>query len=351
MTNLTIQYLDVRYGTNGILYEITNSSSTRQPVFRNITFNGNLNGLRLKAVSNNANSRLEPTIDTCTFLNQGIIPLDKSQTEPGVPVFLENTVQPNFVGNTFIGNKHPAIGVSGNWRSNIGITWQAVSGNGLSPMPYLVHGETIIGNTASSLHDDTVTLTIPADSVIKFNVNQYDRTNYKSKLTVSAILNLQASSGHAIVFTSYYDNSYGGSISGESVTPAEQDWGDVLIRNNQSDFNYTIFRYGDKALHLQNNESTISYTFNQDITNSQFEFNEYGVYLDIQNNANIAPLIGNDDFLGNSYGLGTFAKNTLSNPDATKAYGMSLPTIRQSTFESSTQFPIYLDGSATSKVS
>ena len=347
-SNLTIQYLDVRYGINGILYEITNSSSTRQPIFRDITFNGNLNGLRLKAVSNNANSRLEPTIDSCTFLNQGIIPLDKSQTEPGVPVFLENSVQPNFMGNTFSGNKHPAIGVTGNWRSNLGITWQAVSGDGLSPMPYLVHGDTKIGNSASPyLHDDTITLTIPADSVIKFNVNQYDRTNYKSKLTISAILNLEAASGHEIVFTSYYDNTYGGSISGETVTPAKQDWGDVLIRNKQSVLNYTRFRYGDKALHIQNNETDVTYLFNQDITNSQFEFNEYGVYLDVQNNANIAPLIGNDDFSGNSYGLGTFAKNTLASSDASKAYGMSLPTIRQSIFESSTQFPIYLNGSAT----
>jgi parallel beta-helix repeat protein len=342
----TIQYLDVRYGTNGILYEITNPNSTRHPVFRYITFNGNLNGLRLKAVSNNPNSRLEPTIDSCIFLNQGIIPLNKDQTEPGVPVFLENTVQPSFVGNTFSGNRHPAIGVSGTWRSNLGIIWQAVSGDGLSPMPYLVHGDTQIGNQLSPyLADDTMTLTIPADSVIKFNVNKYDRIHYKSKLTVSAILNLGASSGHEIVFTSYYDDAYGGSTSGESVTPAKQDWGDVLIRNKQSVFNYTIFRYGDKALHLQNYQTDSSYILNQDITNSRFESNEFGVYLDVQNNANIAPLIGNDIFSENSYGLGTFAKSTLTT--LPKATGMSLPTIRQSIFESSTQFPIYLNGSAT----
>jgi parallel beta-helix repeat protein len=342
----TIQYLVVRYGTNGILYEINNSNSTRHPVFKNITFNGNLNGLRLKAVSNNANSLLIPTIENCTFLNQGIIPLNKNQTEPGVPVFLENTVQPSYIGNIFSGNLHPAIGVSGTWRSNSGITWQAVSGNGLSSMPYLVHGDTRIGNPASPyLADDTLTLTIPADSVIKFNVNQYDRIIYKSKMTVSAILNLGGISGHEIVFTSYFDNAYGGSTSGEPVTPAEQDWGDVLIRNRQSAFNYTIFRYGDKALHLQNYQTDLSYIFDQDITNSRFENNEFGVYLDVQNNANIAPLIGNDIFSGNSYGLGTFAKNTLT--PLTKATGMSIPTIRQSIFESSTQFPIYLNGSAT----
>ena len=187
-SNLVIQYLDVRYGTNGIFYETTNNSATRQPTFRNISFTANMNGLRLKAVVNQPASRLIPIIDTCSFMNNGIIPTLKTQTEPGVPVFLENTVQPSFLNNTFSGNLHPAIGVAGTWRSNA--TWQGVPGNGLNPMPYLVHGTTQIGSTSGSLHDDSVTLTIPASSVIKFVVNQYDRPA-KASLTISGVLNFR----------------------------------------------------------------------------------------------------------------------------------------------------------------
>ena len=341
-SNLTIQYLDVRYGTNGIYYESTNGTATRAPTFRNITFYSNMNGLRLKAVGNNPTSRLVPTIDTCSFINNGIIPVNKTQTEPGVPVFLENTVQPIFINNTFSGNLHPAIGVTGTWRSNA--TWQGVPGDGLNPMPYLVHANTQIGNMSGSLHDDSMTLTIPESSVIKFFLNQYDRP-VKARLTISAQLNLESSAGNEVVFTSYYDSAYGGDTSSEAIAPAEQDWGDVIIRNRLSVINYAIFRYADKGLHLQSYQSDLSYVLNQGITNSRFESNDYGIYLEIQNNANIAPLIENDTFSGNSYGLGTFAKNTLSSTG--KATGMSRPVIRLSTFELSTEFPIYLNGSAT----
>ena len=147
------------------------------------------------------------------------------------------------------------------------------------------------------------------------------------------------------MFTSYYDNAYGGATSGEVILPAEQDWGDVIIRNRQSVINYAIFRYADKGLHLQSYQNDLSYILNQSITNSRFESNEYGIYLEVQNNADIAPLIENNVFSGNSYGLGTFAKITLGN--VTKATGMSRPVIRLSTFELSTEFPIYLNGSAT----
>jgi hypothetical protein len=337
--NLTIQYLDVRYGTNGILYEITNTSAVRQPTFRSIVFTSNRNGLRLKAVSNNTVSRLEPTIDSCTFLDNGVIPDKNTATEPGVPILLENVVQPVYINNTFTGNLHPAIGVKGTWRSDA--TWEKVAGDGLDPMPYLVHSNVQFGNMSNNLHDDSATLTIPESSVVKFNVNPFDRNNYTSRLTVAGILALESSAGHEIVFTSYYDSVYGGTTSVEGITPAPQDWGDLIIRNPQSEIHDVILRYGDKGLHFQSYESSTANSLEQGIVHSRFEYNEYGVYLNIQSNANIAPLIQDDIFSNNSYGLGTTAKNPST--------GMSLPVIRSSAFEQSTEFPIYLNGSATLK--
>ena len=341
--NLVIHDLEVRYATNGIYFEITNASAVRQPTFQRITFDLNMNGLRLKAVSNNTVSRMIPTIDSCIFLNNGIIPQVKTDTEPGVPIFLENVIEPAYGNNTFTGNLHPAIGVTGVWRSDA--TWKSVPGDGLNPMPYLVHGNTQFGNMTGSLHDDGPTLTLPESSIIKFFVDNFDRAS-KSKLTTSGFLKLELSAGHEIVFTSYYDDQYGGSTSSESIAPAVQDWGDVIIRHPLSEIHNVIFRYADKGLHLQSYEPLTVDGLGQSITNSRFQFNEFGIYLEIQNNANITPLIENDVFSGNSYGLGTFAKNTMT---GTKATGMSKPIIRLSTFELSTKLPIYLNGSATLK--
>ncbi|HMN61641.1 MAG TPA: hypothetical protein PJ988_14820, partial [Anaerolinea sp.] len=281
VTNLTIQYLEVRYGTNGIFYELTNASAVRQPTFRSIVFDTNKNGLRLKAVPNQPASRMVPTIDSCSFFNNGIIPQDKTQTEPGVPIFLENVVQPVYLNNTFTGNLHPAIGVAGVWRSDA--IWTKVNGDGLTPMPYLVHGDTQFGNMTNSVHDDNLTLTIPESSIIKFNVNKYDLVNYTSRLTVAGILNLESSAGHEIVFTSYFDSQYGGSTSSEPFAPAVQDWGDIIIRHPDSEIHDIRVRYGDKGLHLQSNESAVIDGLDQGIVHSTFEYNEYGVYLDIQN--------------------------------------------------------------------
>ncbi len=250
--NITIHDIEIRYASNGIYYEAMNASAVRAPTFDSVTFDSNRNGLRLKAYSDSTASRMLPTIDSCKFLNNGIIPQDNTQTEPGVPVFLENTVQPTFLDNIFLGNLHPAIGVAGTWRSNA--TWQAVAGDGLNPMPYLVHSTVQIGNVGSNLHDDNVTLNIPGSSVIKFNVNQYDRAGYKSRIIAAGILNLGGSAGHDIVFTSYYDDSVGGSTSSEAIAPAKQDWVDVVVRNNQSIFDHTILRYSDKGIHFQSYE-------------------------------------------------------------------------------------------------
>ena len=261
------------------------------PVIQNDDFTGNLNGLRFKAVSNNANSRIEPQINNNSFTNHGIIPANKDQREPGVPIMLENTVSPSYLNNTFSGNLHPAIGLTGRWRSNAVLS--IVPGQGLPALPYLVHGEMWFGDAnISGGVDNSAVLTIPQGSVVKFFINNFDR-NVRSRLVAAARLALSSGVGtDPIVFTSYYDSSYGGNTDGDDgIGPALKDWGDVLIRHPQTDMINTVFRYGDKALHVENKSTALDAFFDGVISNSLFDHNEYGLYLDIQATNDITSLI------------------------------------------------------------
>jgi hypothetical protein len=344
--NYTFQWLSFRYAVNGLLYETTTTAvGARTPTISEDTFIGNLNGLRFKALSNHVNSRIQPTIQNSTFTKHGIIPAVKTEKEPGVPIFLENTVVPYYEGNTFTENLHPAIGLAGRWRSNAALV--SVNGQGLSPMPYLVHGDMWVGNYDNTGNvDSSVTLTIPAGTVIKFFINNFDRT-VRSKITAAGRLELLSdTTTDPIVFTSYYDSAYGGNTDGEgAIGPTIKDWGEVLIRHTDSNFINTVVRYGDKALHVENKNPALGAAFTAEFSHSLFEYNDYGLFLDIQSNNDITSLIDANIFQNNSVGLGTFAKDTLNS--GTKVTGLSKPTISANQFIANTLFPIYLNGSAT----
>lgn len=351
--NYTFEWLDFRYAVNGFLYETTSTAvGARLPNVIDDTFIGNLNGLRFKAVYNNPNSRILPNITDCTFQEHGIIPADKTIKEPGVPIMLENTVQPNYSNNSFTGNLHPAIGITGRWRSSV--TLVSVNGQDLSPLPYLVHGEVWFGNKDISGGIDTsVTITIPAGTVIKFFVNSYDRVNVRSRISAAGRLLLESTAETApVIFTSYFDSERGGYTAGESVNlPLPKDWVEVLIRHPESDVVNAIFRYGEKGLHIENKNNAVApplnVPFDATISDSLFEYNDTGLYLNIQTNYDISSLISNNIFRYNSVGLGTFAKDTLSSSDSNKVTGVSRPVIRENQFIANTLFPIYLKGSAT----
>ena len=97
----TFQYLSFRYAANGLLYESTPDISTRRPMVTQSSFIGNVNGLHFKAKSDRVSSILEPTISNCSFEKNGIALTLTTQTQPGVPIYLENTVRPVYTNNTF----------------------------------------------------------------------------------------------------------------------------------------------------------------------------------------------------------------------------------------------------------
>ncbi len=247
--DLTFQYLEFRYAQNGFLYETTITGSTRHPTVSNCIFYKNINGLRFKAYNNSSSSRIEPNVQNNEFREQGILITDISQLEPGVPIYLENVIQPVYAGNTFIGNLHPAIGLGGTWRSSTIL--MSVSGQGLDRLPFLIHGTVGIGNISTNDPDNTMTLEIPAGTVIKFYANQFN-TAPSAGVHANGLLLLTSTTDDPIVFTSYYDSLFGGNTSGETHTPTRLDWNSVTIRNPGSHVSNTIFRWGNKALNIQN---------------------------------------------------------------------------------------------------
>lgn len=349
--NYTFHDLVFKYAVNGFTYETT-VNGMRTPTINQTLFDGNINGLRFKALPNNTLSRIVPFIQNSTFLNHGIIPIVKTVTEPGVPIFLENVVQPTYSGNTFSGNLHPAIGLAGRWRSSASLV--QVAGNGLTALPFLVHGEVWFGdaNAAGGI-DNSVTLTIPGGSVIKFTYNRLD-PNIRSRIIAAGQLLLESTPIAPIIFTSYFDTLYGGNTHGTALTPAASDWKDVVIRHPETttvpkpidklpNISNTIFRYGDMALHVENKHATTA--FIAGISSSIFEYNNYGLYLDIQNNGDITSEIRDNTFRFNSVGLGTFARDTLNSTP--KVMGLTRPKFISNTFESNSLFPMYLNGSAS----
>lgn len=345
--NYTFQWLEFRYAVNGFKYEATTTTvGARKPLFLHDTFYHNLNGLRFKAISASLTSRIEPTIQQSAFIGHGIIPTVKADTEPGVPIMLENVVEPIYIDNTFSGNLHPAIGLTGKWRGIARLV--NVAGQALNPLPFLVHGDLWIGDAnATSGVENGPQLTIPANAIIKMFVNPYETDlNKRSRFFASSQLVLESTEVSPITFTSYFDDVYGGNTDGGvPINPAPGDYISVVVRHPDSEIHDAIFRYGDTGLHVQNKVNGGSAPFDSPIRDSKFSFNNIGLNLDIQSTNDITSLIDSNVFSQNAVGLGTFAKDTRT--ITTKTTGVVWATFRANLFDDNSLFPIYLNGSTT----
>lgn len=360
VTPPVFQYLQFKYAENGLFYDQTKDKTTLSPIVDSSLFEGNQNGLRLKAYPNSTLAKITPIIQNCIFVKNGLlfnVPANKDEKEPGVPILLENFVDPTYSGNTFTDNLHAAIGIAGKWRNSV--TWQAVPGGGLPQLPYLVHGNVVFGDASQDFGiDNSVTLTLPPGTVIKFVVNKNNPNDFarmRSSLQAAGKVVFQSSlQTSPIVFTSMYDSAYGGNTNGNSqisdtTPPSRVDWIEFVIRQQDIRLENVIFRYGEKALHIENETDSIRQvdqvlTF----TGVRFEGNEHGLYLDIQDDGNIGGLIHGSTFSGNAYGLTTFAKDTFSTArlDSRKVRGIANPTVHNCSFLNNFGYPVFLNGSA-----
>lgn len=327
------EHLQFRYAVNGFHYEVKRGIG-RSPVFSHLTFKGNVNGLRVRAYSSGL-FLTTPIIEYNQFMKNGRIPVNSSEVEHGVPIYLDNAVYPTYTGNVFVENLYPALGVGGIWRVNT--TWETVPGQDGKLLSYLMHDVVKIGNEAdASGKDDTVTLTIPAGTVVQFNVNDFN-ASYKTKILAAGALDLLSGpSTDPVVFTSIHDPQYR-IAEGDTKSPTTADWLDVEVRHPNSRFGNVTVRYGQKGLHLYNKGT---YEHNSPVSQAIFENNTYGLYLEVEKSGDITSVVSDCVFQYNSYGLGTYSRPNTST-------GVSRPILQRNTFEYHSEFPIYLNGTAS----
>jgi hypothetical protein len=175
-----------------------------------------------------------------------------------------------------------------------------------------------------------VTVTIQGDTVVKFYLGQY--------LDVFGALVLTGTvPSDEVKFTSIRDDSYGGDTNGDgnATLPAPGDWDAIYIENSATTFQYGEVRYGSRGLAIYNSTaSPIAPT----VQFSTFRQNLFGVSLFAVNSGDITSVINGNTFTNNSYGLVTVASPAFT--------GTSRPTLTNNNFNTNTQLPLYLAGSA-----
>jgi hypothetical protein len=220
----TFDYALVRYSSNGV-HVYNSSGSPIAPTIANSTFSNNLNGVYLEAY----NRAITSSIQNNTFSNNQYGLRTHGYYSCSTPALVGNTFTghsefpisltnglPSYSGNTFSGNAHPAIAVNGEFRCSG--SWPIISN-----MPYVLTSGTFIYSG--------YTLTLPAGLVVKSN-------GYN--LYVDGTLDLQGIAGNPVVFTSYYDDAYGGNTDGTSTPPTPGQWGAIYLSNGANTLDYSL---------------------------------------------------------------------------------------------------------------
>lgn len=237
------------------------------------------------------------------------------------PIALQGSVFPSYLGNSFNSNTRTAIAVQG--RLHYSGTWPLVPGPG-SNLPYILTGNSTV--------NATYTLALPAGTVIKSggpSMNGFGE------------LDLQGTAQNPVVFTSLYDDTFGGNTDGNApvkatlaapvgtgLTPArlrlnlqvyefpEQaapqtvealqtapdfgDWAGVTLYQSQT-VQHARFYYAVNGLRLYNNSSTpISFT----ISNNHFAHNQVGIdFLSPFNGGDITATVQDNQVYQNVTGV------------------------------------------------
>ncbi|MCC6189355.1 MAG: right-handed parallel beta-helix repeat-containing protein [Anaerolineales bacterium] len=210
----------------------------------------------------------------------------------GFPIYLAGTAFPTYSGNTFTTNAHPAIALGGAFRTSG--TWTVVDN-----MPFVVIGNTSVNAGA--------VVTVPVGAIIKFDRGKY--------LSVSGTLDLQSTAVTSpTVFTSFWDDAYGGDTNGDGLCPActlgpaPGDWNAVYLESSTTVFEHSVVRFAERGVWVYHIGAG---DFTPVVSNNVFDRNQYGLYL-------------------YSSGAGKITSQVMTN-----------------TFSNTTSgFPIYLDGTA-----
>ncbi len=149
------------------------------------------------------------------------------------PLYQEGTSFPVYSGNTIQNNIRRGIGVSG-----------TISSSG-AWVPVLADGEFMVYEIVADLTISSgATLTIPAGTVVKFQLTQWP--DQKRSLFVEGVLDVQGTAGSEVVFTSESDDSEGGDSNGDggASSPSASDWGYIRVTNSANTIDYCRIKYG-----------------------------------------------------------------------------------------------------------
>ncbi|MCF8403891.1 MAG: hypothetical protein K9H58_08100 [Bacteroidales bacterium] len=196
--------------------------------------------------------------------------------------FLNNVYVKTYTSNTGSGNTINAFGISGLIEQNLTLS-ESVCG-----FPYVLNGTLTLR--------EGYTLTIPAGEVVKA---------YGSAALIYAYgtINAFGTTADPIVFTSLYDDTYGGDLNGDgnATSPAPGDWGGLTlygVNDNEGIgwFDHCRLRYASSA---SNNYTAVYFNHPDDgfFKNSIVEYSQFtGVYT---NTASIDA--SNNQLLNNGY--------------------------------------------------
>jgi parallel beta-helix repeat protein len=271
----TIQ--DCRFENNEVGVSLNESSST---VKDNSFENNSGYGVNIDSESE-ITSR--PAIANNTFAEDE---WPVNQKNNSFPVYSGNVIEPSV--------KHRGILLSGNVKSDTAKTETLEKFQGTADVPYVIKEPYQISIN--------VTLVIKAGAVIKL-------LEENGSMDVDGILKVDGIEGKPVVFTSIYDDSYGGDTNGDGseTEPLEGDWARVALNNDEdtSKISNALFRYGGGYFNASPGVIQIS-AGSPEIENSVFGNNLVGV----TNTGDGVPVVNNCDFVDNPVGVDNLNGNT-----------------------------------------
>jgi len=258
----SINHAIFKYGNNGII------NQSASPSFKNLRFENLYCGIDMNGVS-------APRIDSCTFHNLQNYPMQISLV----------SYPASTAGNLISGSTYKVIKVRDEILTQ-DITLPKRNFGGKNNIPYYFENYKI-GTSAS--------LTIDPGVICKFRKQWYWWDVCGMEVSRGLIALGGATPDSTIVFTSIFDDFYGGDSNSDSTatTPATSDWSGLVYTDQSLDplckMKNCIIRYAEQGVNTVNASPSF--------TNCHFNINDYGVYATGASN----PVFANCDFNENLY--------------------------------------------------